>query len=220
MTRQADCTLSASLMELIAEQGLDAVPELIRIIINAAMQAERQQYLNAAPYERTEERLGYSNGFKPKTVTTRMGKVTFAVPQVRDGSFYPQALEKGLRSERALTLALAEMYVQGVSTRKVAAITEQLCGVELSSTQVSRAAAQLDEVLERWRTRPLGITPYLLLDARYEKVRIDGQCVMQPFCLPKASPPMASALSWASRFRSANRRCIGARSSRACSHAG
>ncbi|NJM07172.1 IS256 family transposase [Candidatus Gracilibacteria bacterium] len=80
-----------------------------------------------------------------------------------------------MRSERALTLALAEMYVQGVSTRKVAAITEQLCGVELSSTQVSRAAAQLDEVLERGRTHPLGLTPYLLLDARYEKVRIDGQ---------------------------------------------
>lgn len=175
MTRQSDCTLSDSLVELITEQGLDAVPELIRIIINAAMQAERQQHLHAAPYERSEERRGYANGFKAKTVTTRMGKVTFAVPQVRDGSFYPQALEKGLRSERALTLALAEMYVQGVSTRKVAAITEQLCGVELSSTQVSRAAAQLDEVLERWRTRPLGLTPYLLLDARYEKVRIDGQ---------------------------------------------
>jgi putative transposase len=175
MTRQSDCTLSDSLVELLADQGLDALPELIRIIINAAMQAERQQYLNAAPYERTDERRGYANGFKPKTVTTRVGKVAFAVPQVRDGSFYPQALEKGLRSERALTLALAEMYVQGVSTRKVAAITEHLCGVELSSTQVSRAAAQLDEVLERWRTRPLGVTPYLLLDARYEKVRIDGQ---------------------------------------------
>jgi transposase-like protein len=94
---------------------------------------------------------------------------------VREGGFYPQALEKGLRSERALTLALAEMYVQGVSTRKVAAITERLCGVEFTSTQVSRAAAQLDEVLEQWRTRPLGETPYLYLDARYEKVRVDGQ---------------------------------------------
>lgn len=175
MTRQSDCTLSDSLVELIADQGLDALPELIRIIINAAMQAERQQYLNAAPYERTDERRGYANGFKPKTVTTRMGKIAFAVPQVRDGSFYPQALDKGLRSERAFTLALAEMYVQGVSTRKVAAITEQLCGVELSSMQVSRAAAQLDEVLHAWRTRPLGVTPYVLLDARYEKVRIDGQ---------------------------------------------
>ncbi len=175
MTRHPDCTLSDNLIELLTEQGLDALPELIRIIINTAMQAERQSYLHAAPYERTAERRGYANGFKPKTLTTRVGPVTFDVPQVRDGNFYPSALEKGLRSERALTLALAEMYVQGVSTRKVAAITEQLCGMERSSMQVSRAAAQLDEVLERWRTRPLGETPYLYLDARYEKVRIDGQ---------------------------------------------
>lgn len=175
MTRQSDCTLSDTLVELIAEQGFDALPELIRSMMNAAMQAERQHYLQAAPYERTSERRGYANGFKPKTVTTRVGQVTFDVPQVRDGRFYPQALEKGLRSERALTLALAEMYVQGVSTRKVAAITEQLCGVELSSMQVSRAAAQLDDVLERWRTRPLSETPYLYLDARYEKVRMEGQ---------------------------------------------
>jgi putative transposase len=175
MTRTSDCTLSPELVELLADQGLDALPELIRVIINAAMQAERQRHLNAAPYERTPERRGYANGYKPKTVTTRVGPVTFDVPQVRDGSFYPSALEKGLRSERALTLALAEMYVQGVSTRKVAAITEQLCGVELSSMQVSRAAAQLDTVLEQWRTRPLGRCVYLYLDARYEKVRVDGQ---------------------------------------------
>lgn len=174
MTRQPDCTLSDDLMRMIAEQGLDALPELIRILLNAAMQAERQQYLRAAPYERTTERQGYANGYKPKTVTTRVGDITFALPQVRDGSFYPSALERGLRSERALTLALAEMYVQGVSTRKVAAITEQLCGVQLDSMQVSRAAQQLDEQLTKWRERRLGKTRYLYLDARYEKVRIDG----------------------------------------------
>jgi transposase-like protein len=148
---------------------------VIRIIINAAMHAERERHLQAAAYERTPERQGYANGYKAKTVTTRVGAITFDVPQVRDGSFYPTALEKGLRSERAFRLALAEMYVQGVSTRKVAAITEQLCGVELSSTQVSRAAAQLDPILEHWRCRPLGVCPYLLLDARYEKVRVEGQ---------------------------------------------
>lgn len=175
MTRQNDCTLSPDLVQLIADQGLDVLPELIRIVMNHAMQAERSQYLNAELHERTTERRGYANGYKPKTVTTRIGKVTFDVPQVRDSSFYPQALVKGLRSERALTLALAEMYVQGVSTRKVAAITEQLCGVELTATQVSRAAAQLDAVLEQWRTRPLSNCRYLWLDARYEKVRIDGQ---------------------------------------------
>ena len=175
MTYQPDCTLSSDLLEQIATDGLDAVPELIRIIINTAMHAERQQYLGVAPNQRSPERRGHANGYKPKTVVTRMGEVTFAIPQVREGGFYPQALERGLRSERALTLALAAMYVQGVSTRKVAAITEQLCGCEVSSAQVSAAAAQLDPVLAAWRTRTLRECPYLFLDARYEKVRQDGQ---------------------------------------------
>lgn len=175
MTYQPDCTLSDDLLEQIAATGLDALPELIRIIINTAMQAERQHHLGSAPYQRTPERRGHANGFKPKTVTTRMGAIAFDIPQVRDGSFYPSALEKGLRSERAFTLALAEMYIQGVSTRRVTAITEQLCGVELSSAQISRATAQLDPVLEAWRTRPLGEIRYLYLDAQYGKVRQDGQ---------------------------------------------
>jgi putative transposase len=175
MTYQTDCTLPEELLEQIAQEGLEVLPELIRTIINAAMQIERQNHLNAAPYERTAERQGYANGYKHKTMTTRVGKITFDVPQVREGDFYPQALEKGLRSERALKLALAEMYVQGVSTRKVAAITEQLCGTEISSAQVSRATAELDEQFAAWRDRPLGRTLYLYLDARYEKVRQDGQ---------------------------------------------
>jgi putative transposase len=175
MTYEANCTLPDELLEQIAEQGLEVVPELIRTIINTAMQLERQNYLGVGPYERSPERRDRANGYKPKTVATRVGKITFDVPQVRESSFYPQALEKGLRSERALKLALAEMYVQGVSTRKVAAITEQLCGFEVSSTQVSQAAALLDEQLEAWRQRPLGRSPYLWLDAHYEKVRQDGQ---------------------------------------------
>lgn len=103
-----------------------------------------------------------------------MGEITLAVPQVREGGFYPSALEKGLRSERPLSITLAEMYVQGVSTRKVKVITKQLCGVGFSATQVSRATAQLDETLQQWRERPRGEITYLYLDARYEKVREDG----------------------------------------------
>lgn len=175
MTYQQDCTLPADLLQQVSEQGLDILPELIRTILNAAMQAERQHYLNAAPYQRTPEREAHANGFKPKSMQTRVGKITFDVPQVREGGFYPEALEKGLRSERALTLALAEMYVQGVSTRKVKAITEQLCGISVSSAQVSDAAALLDTELEKWRNRPLGEYPYLILDAYYEQVREDGQ---------------------------------------------
>jgi transposase-like protein len=175
MTYQNDFTLPTEILEQIADEGFDILPELIRQVINTAMQLERQKHLGARLYERSPERQGYANGYKPKTVNTRVGKVTFDVPQVRSGDFYPEALEKGLRSERALMMALAEMYVQGVSTRKVAAITEQLCGTTITSTQVSRAAAMLDKTLESWRGRPLEEIIYLFLDARYEKVRMDGQ---------------------------------------------
>ena len=128
MIYDKDCTLPEEYVEQLTEQGLESLPDLIRILVNEAMQIERENFLNAKPYERSKDRRGYANGYKPKTVSTRVGKVTFAIPQVREGNFYPQALEKGVRSERSLLLALAEMYVQGVSTRDVAAITEQLCG--------------------------------------------------------------------------------------------
>ena len=175
MTYQNNFTLPAEIMEQIAEGGMAYLPELIQTLVNTAMQIERQKYLGAARYEHNPERSGHANGYKPKTIKTRLGALNFEVPQVREGGFYPQALEKGLRSERALTLTLAEMYVQGVSTRKVAAVVEQLCGCEVSSSQVSRAAALLDEKLEAWRNSEVGEIFYLLLDARYEKVRQDGR---------------------------------------------
>ena len=177
MTYQNDCTLPKEMLDQIAEQGLDYLPELIRTVVNAAMKAERQQYLGVAPYERSAERYDQANGFKPKTMQMRVGDIKFAIPQVREGEFYPHALEKGLRSERALTMALAEMYVQGTSTRKVNAIVEKLCGSHVSSGLVSKATAELDPLLEAWRNRPLGMVVYLFLDARYEKVRLDGQVV-------------------------------------------
>jgi len=175
MTHQENYNLSTSMIEELAQNGLEVIPELVRVILNNVMQAERSQYLQAKAYERTEDRQGHANGYKPKTVRTRLGDITFAIPQVREGGFYPSALEKGMRSERALLIALAEMYVQGVSTRRVKAITEELMGVEISAMQVSRAAQQLDEVLQEWRERPLGEIQYLYADARYEKVRDAGQ---------------------------------------------
>jgi transposase-like protein len=175
MTYQPNYTLPKELMEQIALDGLEAVPEMIGIIINMAMKAERQRYLGLAPYERSPERADYANGYKAKTVTTRVGDITFAIPQVREGEFYPSALEKGLRSERALLVTVAEMYINGVSTRKVKRITEKLCGHQVCSSQVSRASAQLDEVLQDWRQRTLGKCRYLYLDALYTPVRQDGQ---------------------------------------------
>jgi transposase-like protein len=174
MIYKNDCTLPKEYLEQLTEQGLDGLPDLIRVMVNEAMRIERENYLGARPYERSEDRQGHANGYKPKTVKTRVGEVTFDIPQVREGGFYPHSLEKGIRSERALLLTLAEMYVQGVSTRKVAAITEQLCGTQISASQVSRASQQLDEELEAWCNRPLGEVIYLYLDARYEKVRQAG----------------------------------------------
>jgi len=164
-------------LELLSQEGFGAVSDALEVLFNEAMKLERTAYLGVEAYERSDERRGYANGFKPKTVTSRVGELRVAVPQTRDGGFYPNALEKGLRSERALRLALAEMYVQGVSTRKVAKITEELCGVSINSMQVSRAAALLDETLSAWRERPLGRFRYVYLDARYEKVRHGGQVV-------------------------------------------
>ena len=140
-----------SVIKLISEQGFDGLGEAVTLLINQAMDIERSHHLQAEPYERTEARNGYANGYKPKKVKCRVGELDLRVPQVRDSSFYPGALEHGIRSERALKLAVAEMYVQGVATRKVKAITEELCGFEISSTDVSRAAKMLDESLEVWR---------------------------------------------------------------------
>jgi len=176
MTQLLQDTGIEAILEIINENGLDGLGEAVSILINEAMKVERSAALNAMPWERTDTRKGYANGFKDKTVASRLGNLLLKIPQVRgDVSFQPSALDKGLRSERALKLAMAEMYVQGVSTRKVSAILEKMCGLEVSSTQVSNAAKLLDEELEKWRNRPIGRILFLQLDARYEKVRQDGQ---------------------------------------------
>jgi transposase-like protein len=164
-------------LELLATQGFEGMADAMSVMFNEAMRLERSRHLGAGPWERSEVRQGYANGYKPKQVQSRIGNLFLQVPQTRDTDFYPASLERGIRSERALKLALAEMYVQGVSTRKVAKITEELCGFEISSTQVSRATAILDEQLIAWRERPLGSFPYVILDARYEKVRHGGRVI-------------------------------------------
>jgi putative transposase len=164
-------------LELLIGHGFEGMAEAMQLLINEAMKLERSHVLGAQPYQRTPERRGYANGYKPKTVHSRVGTLELAVPQARGVEFYPSALERGTRSERALALAMAEMYLQGVSTRKVTAVMEQLCGREVTSMQVSRAVAALDDELTKWRERPLGEIPYLLLDARYEKVRVGGTVV-------------------------------------------
>ena len=175
MTHQDYPSNVAEVFQSLAEHGFDGMAAAMEVLLNECMKIERRQALGAGPYQRSDERRGQANGFKPKHVKTRIGELQLAVPQVRGMKFYPSALERGVRSEKALKLALAEMYVQGVATRKMAQITEQLCGCEVSSSEVSRAAAALDEELEKWRSRPLGEIKYLILDARYEKVRDAGR---------------------------------------------
>lgn len=164
-------------LQLLVEHGFDGMAAAMQTLVNEAMKLERTQVLGALPYERTVERRGYANGYKPKTVRTRVGNLHLAVPKTRGVEFYPSALERGTRSERALALAVAEMYLQGVSTRKVTSVMEQLCGGEVTSMQVSRAVQALDDELTKWRERPLGEIHYLQLDARYEKVRVNGTVV-------------------------------------------
>jgi transposase-like protein len=177
MTRDDESNPFQTVLQLLTDEGFDGFAAALEILLNEAMKLERAAVLHAEPYQRTPLRRGHANGFKPKTVLSRLGKLQLAIPQTRGIEFYPSVLERGERSERALKLALAEMYVQGVSTRKVAAITQELCGTEVTSMQVSRAATLLDEELSAWRNRPLGRTPFVQLDARYEKVRHGGSVV-------------------------------------------
>lgn len=173
MTHQENIVME-HVAEIINHTGIEGLSEACSFLMNEIMQIQRQNHLGVAPYERSPDRTDYANGFKPKTVKTGMGQLDLQVPQTRSGSFYPTALEQGVRADRALYMAVTEMYVHGVSTRRVSKITEKLCGMEISSTQVSKLTAKLDEELEKWRNRPIGEISYLYLDAHYEKVRYNG----------------------------------------------
>ena len=177
MAHRMHYTLPETLLEVVLAEEQDVLRLLMERLLNLLILAERQEYLQAEPYQRTPQRRDQANGFKPKTLKTRLGPLELRVPQVRKGPFYPSVLTKGLRSERAVWIALAEMYVHGVSTRKVAALVEDVLGLEVSSSTVSRAAQELDQTLQAWRERPLDeqACPYLYLDAHYEPVRVDGQ---------------------------------------------
>ncbi len=175
MRRDQDNALEA-LMEQLIENGSEEMASVFAGLFNFAMRIERERFLGAGHYERTPERRGYANGARPKKIDTPAGTVTVEVPKTasHEEPFYPQALERGRRSCRAVMLAVAEMYIKGVSTRDVEAVMREFGLESLSSTQVSRAAKLLDEELEAWRNRSLGEIRYLLLDARYENVRDGG----------------------------------------------
>jgi len=160
--------------------GDDPLKALLKHTIQQVLEEELTAFLNAEPYTRTEERRGYRNGYKPRTLKTRVGRLDLMVPKDREGLFQTELFEKYQRNEKALVLAIIEMYVQGVSTRKVKKITEELCGLEISKSQVSTLAKGLDKEVQKWRMRPLTKRyPYLVVDARVERIRRDGAIIPQ-----------------------------------------
>jgi putative transposase len=155
--------------------------EIVERVLQELLEAEITDHVGAAAYERSEARTGHRNGHKPRTLRTRVGTLNLLVPQDREGTFSTRLFARYQRNEKALVLALMEMYVEGVSTRKVKEVTERLCGTSFSKSVVSSLAGSLDSELEGWRSRRLEAAsyPYLFVDARYEKVRVDHRVVSQ-----------------------------------------
>ena len=162
--------------------------EIVERVLQEMLEAEMTEHIGAAPYERRATRTGQRNGHKPRALRTRVGTLNLLVPQDREATFSTRLFARYQRNEKALVLALMEMYVEGVSTRKVKEITEELCGASFSKSLVSSLAGSLDVELEAWRKRRLEAEayPYLFVDARYEKVRIDGRVVSQGVLLVSA----------------------------------
>ncbi len=176
-----DSDVIGGLLQEVSNQP-DGAKRLLEHLLNRAMRAESSAQIGADRHERTESRRGYRNGYKPRTLNTRVGKLELDVPQVRASQpYHPSMFAKWQRSERALLVACAEMYFQGVSTRNVRQVLDAMCDGDISSMTVSRVAQELDEKLLAFRHRRLdGVEwPYLHIDARYEKVRVDGRVVSQ-----------------------------------------
>jgi putative transposase len=180
MTRKAEKNVKTvtldpvQVKDVLAEQKDFLVP-MVQEAMQGMMEMEMAECLQAGRYERSEERSGYRSGYYRRRLVTRVGTISLRVPQDRSGHFSTQVFEQYQRSEKALVAALAQMYVQGVSTRKVAAITEELCGHEFSASSISEITRRLDEQLKQFSQRALGEEfPYVILDARYERVREDG----------------------------------------------
>ena len=194
MTHHVHPSSFEEVVHTLAEQGFDGMAQAMQVLINECMRMERQQALGVAPFERSEARRGQANGFKSKRVKTRIGELELAVPQVRGAKFYPSALERGVRSEKALKLALAEMYVQGVSTRKVKAVTEALCGHSFSASSISGINKSLDAGLRAFAERRLSEPfPYLILVLGTRRCARPGLLSARPCSSPWRSMAKAGA---------------------------
>jgi len=175
--RKKDTRVSSLIQETLLSSD-DALKQMLQRMIQEVLEAEMRTFLQAESYERTDKRKGYRNGYKPRTLFTRVGTLELMIPKDREGNFKTELFERYQRSEKALMLSIAQMYIQGVGTRKVKKITEALCGLDISKSQVSELSKRLDTEIEAWRNRRLDKQyPYLVVDARYEYIR-QGGCVM------------------------------------------
>jgi putative transposase len=179
----------------------DGLKELLRAVLQEVLEQEMTDALGAEKGERSPGRLGYGSGYYSRGLVTRVGKLELRMPQDRQGQFSTPIFARYQRSEKALVSALAELYLQGVSTRQVKAITEELCGQAFSASAISAVNQTLDESLERFAKRPLEeVYPYLVLDARYEKVRPGGVIRSQACRAPSGSTMRADGRSWRSSW--------------------
>lgn len=178
MARKKNCSDLFALWQEGSENGGDALLHLIQVLIQELLGHEMDAFIGAGHYERSEHRRGWRNGYKPRTFKTRVGKLELMVPKDREGNFQTELFERYQRSEKALVLAVVQMYLNGVSTRKVKKVVETLCGLDISRSQVSALTKRLEEEIQVWRNRRLEKSyPYLVVDARYEKVREGGHIV-------------------------------------------
>ncbi|WP_126429726.1 IS256 family transposase [Brevibacillus marinus] len=176
---QYQITVDAQLLQqlFLGNSQDSGVAKLLESVLNQVLQAQATEQLSAEPYERTDERQGYRNGTYPHQLTTRVGTITLRVPRIRNGKFSTEMFARYQRSEQALVLALMEMVVNGVSTRKVSQITEELCGTEFAKSTVSDLCKRLDPIVTAWNNRNLreSFYPFLIVDALVLKVREEGR---------------------------------------------
>lgn len=185
MAQLEDMRLPAAAREALVNDP-NFLRQLVEAALNRFLDAEITEHLQAGPYERNEGRTGYRNGYRPRQLKTRVGTLSLSVPMDREGTFKSELFERYQRSEKALVGTLMEMYLEGVSTRKVREVTEALCGTSFSKSTVSRLVGDLDTDLAAWRARRLDVAyPYLVVDARYEHVRVAGQVVSQGVLIVK-----------------------------------
>jgi transposase-like protein len=209
MTTTKRNTKIEALKELVSEDR-DLMKALMKEALQEVLEGEMSEFLGASRSERTESRSGYRSGYYHRGLVTRIGKLELRVPRDRSGEFSTALFERYARSEKALVAALAEMYVQGVSTRKVKAITEELCGHSFSASAISAINKGLDEALAQFANRQLEEPyPYLIVDARYEKVREGGVIRSQAVLVAIGITGKVSARFWRWRWPTARARAVG-----------